>query len=302
MSIGEHIKLTDLIGQDTSRCKAFQVFFGSPRSLRHKDLTTEESNRIKDFVIENDIQLFSHAAYVFNIAKYSVYKKGIKDEYDEALDMLNNAMLNRAINELENIAKCGGIGSVFHVGKHLIKMKKGDYPVNTRPFENNMLNFIKDVIDNTNSINSCFILETAAGQGTELLTSIEELGNFYNRFSNKYKKRVKICIDTCHIFSCGADICHNSTGVISDIEKYIGWGNIILIHMNDSSTGLNSRVDRHQNLNKGYITGIGKKSDGLRGFAKECFNRGLPLVLETPAKTISARSKDVTILEEWCHD
>lgn len=300
MSIGEHIKLTDLVKQDTSRCKAFQVFFGSPRSLKHKEMTEEEYTLIKYFVIENEIQLFSHAAYVFNIAKYSSYKKGKKDEYEQALDMLNNAMISRAINELHNIAKCGGIGSVFHVGKHLIKTKKADPPVNTSPFEDNMFHFIKDVIDQTTEIGSCFILETAAGQGTELLTSIEQIGQFYNRFSNKYKKRVKICVDTCHIFACGADICNNTESIISNIDKHIGWDNIIIIHMNDSSTRLGSRVDRHQNLNKGYITEMGKSNSGLSSFAKHCYDMGLPLVLETPDKTGSSRTKDINVLEEWC--
>jgi deoxyribonuclease-4 len=301
MSIGEHIKLTDLVKQDTSKCKAFQVFFGSPRSLRIKEMTDEEYTTIRDFVIENEIQLFSHAAYVFNIAKYSSHKKGAKDEYDEALDMLNNAMLHRAINELDNISRCGGIGSVFHVGKHLIKTKKGDTAPNTKPFEDNMYHFIKDVIDNTKKLNSCFILETAAGQGTELLTSIIEIGGFYNRFSNKYKKRVKICIDTCHIFACGADICNNSSNIIADIDKYIGWDNVIIVHMNDSATQVGSRVDRHQNLNKGFITDSGKSPGGLMTFAKHCYDRGLPLVLETPAKTTTARGNDVDILCDWCY-
>jgi len=300
MSIGEHIKLTDLIKQDTSRCKAFQVFFGSPRSLKHKEMSKDEYTEIKQFVIENEIQLFSHAAYVFNIAKYSSYKKGVKDEYDKALDMLNNAMLSRAINELYNISECGGIGSVFHVGKHLVKTKKNDPPVNTVPFEDNMFHFIKDVIDKTSELKSCFILETAAGQGTELLTSIEQIGKFYNRFTIKYKKRVKICIDTCHIFSCGADICNNYEMIINNIDKYIGWDNIVIIHMNDSSTCLGSRVDRHQNLNKGYITKMGKSNDGLSSFAKYCYDMGLPLILETPDKTGSSREKDINILEEWC--
>ena len=228
MSIGEHIKLDDIFKQNTSICKAFQVFFGSPRSLKHKDLTDDKSNKIKDFVIENDIQLFSHASYIFNIAKYTGNKTNTTDIYEDALNILNNAMLSRAINELENIAKCGGIGSVFHVGKHLSK----DKSIDKTPFINNMFNFIKDVIDNTQDLNSYFILETAAGQGTELLISIKELGDFYKKFNNRYKQRVKICIDTCHIFSTGHDLCNNYKNIINDIDNYIGWNNVILIHLN----------------------------------------------------------------------
>lgn len=302
MSIGEHIKLTDILNKDISRCKAFQVFFGSPRSLKHKDLKDYEITTIKNFVVEHKLLLFSHAAYVFNIAKYNLFNNKDKDEYEEALDILNKAMLDRAINELENIAKCGGIGSVFHVGKHLVKTKKGDPPVNTKLYEDNMYNFIIDVIDNTKKIDSCFILETAAGQGTELLTSIEELGNFYNRFNNKYKKRVKICIDTCHIYSTGSDLGNNAKKIITNIDNYIGWENIILIHINDSSTPLNSRVDRHQNLNKGFITNMGKNSNNLAYFVKKCYDKGLPLILETPTKNANAREKDIEILEKWCNE
>ena len=127
------------------------------------------------------------------------------------------------------------------------------------------------------------------------------MGNFYNRFSSKYKKRVKICIDTCHIFSTGNDICNHHKTIISNINKYIGWENIIIIHLNDSSTVLNSRVDRHQNLNKGFITEKGKKSTGLEEFTKYCYNKNLPIILETPNKTANSRKNDIQIMKEWCN-
>ena len=237
--MAKHIKFVDIIKQNTDICRAFQVFLGSPMSLKTKEITPDMCNQIKEFISENNIKLFSHGAYVFNIAQYTNYKNKGEDEYDKSLTLLDNAMLNRAVNELENISKCGGIGSVFHVGKHLSKNKD----VDKTPFEDNMFHFIKDVIDSTNNINSWFILETAAGQGTELLVHLKELGDFYNRFNKKYKKRVKICIDTCHIYASGFDIRDNCEIIISNIDKYIGWNNVALIHLNDSQKPLNSRVD-----------------------------------------------------------
>jgi hypothetical protein len=50
---------------------------------------------------------------------------------------------------------------------------------------------------------SIYILETCAASGTELLSDLKDFGDFYHRFSETQKKNLKICIDTCHVFSAG---------------------------------------------------------------------------------------------------
>jgi endonuclease IV len=71
------------------------------------------------------------------------------------------------------------------------------------------LKFVFDYLKSKN-MSTWIILETAAGQGTELITtknnSLEEFSSFYNRFSEEDKNYIKICVDTCHIYAAGYDI------------------------------------------------------------------------------------------------
>ena len=101
------------------------------------------------------------------------------------------------VNELINIEKMGGYGSVFHVGKGLTLWKDEGI--------DNMYSFISKVIEKIQMIDSKsqYILETSAGQGTELLTQMEEMGIFYHRFTEEQRKNIKICIDTCHVYAAG---------------------------------------------------------------------------------------------------
>ena len=96
------------------------------------------------------------------------------------------------IQELEfadNFDNC--IGSVLHFGKALDLDKMDAY-----------LNFVKSVkfiVDNSTN-KSKVIIETSAGQGTEICYKLEDFALIWNMFEDSYKERLGICIDTCHIF------------------------------------------------------------------------------------------------------
>ena len=125
------------------------------------------------------------------------------------------------------------------------------------------------------------ILETSTGQGTELLSNLDEFADFYNKFTDDEKNYLKICIDTCHVFSAGYSL-KSKTDVqkyIKIVEKYIGWNNVILIHLNDSKKDCGCGVDRHENLCKGCI---GKDDDsGFKFFVKHCINKNIPIPLSS---------------------
>ena len=70
---------------------------------------------------------------------------------------------------------------------------------------NNYILTISEILKDYNG-KSKLILETAAGQGTEICTDILELSNMFNSFTMKEKSKLGICIDTCHVFSAGNEI------------------------------------------------------------------------------------------------
>ena len=90
---------------------------------------------------------------------------------------------------------------------------------------------------------------------------------------------MRICVDTCHVFSAGYDLTtpNKVKEFIKLYDAMIGWKYVDLIHLNDSKTVLNSHRDRHASLGDGYI-GI----NGLSSFIKFVYNANIPIILETP--------------------
>lgn len=250
------------------RGNAYQVFIKTPRRKGLSNISDKEFQQCNKYISDNGLYLVAHSTYLINMA----------NPIEE-----NRYQIDTAIDDLLAIEKLGGRGSVFHVGKH----KNRDYAECLRIAKS----YIENVIDETEGSRSLFILETAAGCGTEMMTTIEELGSFYNNFSEKYKKRIKLCIDTCHVYSAGYDLGTKKSvnEFINLVQKHIKWTNVELIHLNDSKTALGSRVDRHESLGKGNIPLV-----GLKYFIKFCKDKQLPIILETPIGEY--RESDMDIL------
>ena len=108
------------------------------------------------------------------------------------------------------------------------------------------MTLIKYVLDNSNKDSKIF-LETPCGQGTEMGSKLEEFRVIYNQFSEEDKKRLKICVDTCHVFAAGYNL-STKNSVLEFIKLFdvcIGWKYVDLIHLNDSRGKLDSKVDHH---------------------------------------------------------
>ena len=114
------------------------------------------------------------------------------------------------------------------------------------------------------------LIETPAGQGTEVLTKIEEFSEFYSRFTKEQKEKVKICIDTCHVFACGYDPAEY-------LEKWneLQPDSIVLVHFNDSKCECGSKKDRHAPAGEGFI-GLEK----LNYIIEWCATLNIPMVRE----------------------
>jgi len=242
-----------------------QIFISNPMSTKSSlKYTDEQCIQIRQKLADTNTSLVIHLPYVINLSKPTL-------KLDESW------WIKMMCEQLIISDKMGSIGCVVHVGKHLEQtiVEGIDNMYNALKF---IINFIID-----NSLNTYIILETAAGQGTELITtknnSLEEFSDFYNKFTTNEKKHIRICVDTCHIFAAGFDIT-NSNRVkrfFDDFNKLIGIEYLSLIHLNDSKTGCGSCVDRHENLGMGKI-GI----EGIRNFIRYGAYYKIPIILETP--------------------
>ncbi|HZV11645.1 MAG TPA: deoxyribonuclease IV, partial [Candidatus Kapabacteria bacterium] len=77
-------------------------------------------------------------------------------------------------------------------------------------------------------------MELTAGQGSSIGYSFEHIRAIMDKVENK--KRVGVCIDTCHIFAAGYDIREKKsyTDTMKLFDEIIGFENLKLVHMNDS--------------------------------------------------------------------
>jgi deoxyribonuclease-4 len=263
-----------------SNINAFQLFVRNPRALKIVEYKEKEALECKNYVVENNLFLVSHATYLLNSAT--------KDNFEDKVAS--------AINDLIYAEKIGAVGSVFHVGKHLKQ--------SVQEGVDNMFLFISTVIEELQNRNSksIYILETCAKCGTELLSDLKDFGNFYHRFNSKQKENLKICIDTCHVFSAGYSLKTEKDAILFTeiVSEHIGWENILMIHLNDSKKDCGCGVDRHENLCVGCI---GKEDDsGFKYFVNHCFHLKIPLILETPHddnNMYEIYSKDLEKVNNW---
>lgn len=264
-----------------SKINAFQLFLRNPRQLKIVPYKEKESIECKKYIEDNKLFVISHATYLLNSATKD-------DKWSFKIES--------ALNDLFYAEKVGAFGSVFHVGKHL-KQKPEDAT-------NIMFEFISDVIQKLQEVNSksTYILETCASCGTELLSDLKDFGEFYHRFSIEQKQNLKICIDTCHVFSAGYNLKNEIDAIafIDFVETHIQWSNVCVIHLNDSKKDVGCCVDRHENICKGCI---GKDDEsGLKYFVKFCYGKNIPMILETPHEDnnmYEIRNSELETIKEW---
>jgi len=122
-------------------------------------------------------------------------------------------------------------------------------------------------------------LEITAGQGSCLGHKFEHLATIIER--SKFPERLLACLDSAHLFEAGFDISSEKGfwQMMKNFDRVIGRQRLAAWHLNDSKTGLGSRVDRHEHIGKGKI--------GLAPFVaimQSAEFRPIPKVLETPKK------------------
>lgn len=245
-SIGFHIKkqktLVKTIHSIEDYSKPYQIFLGGPQSSKLTispfDLATTSS-----LIHKHSAQLYVHSQYIINLA------------HKPTDDTRWNTKLLKKNLAYASAVGCKGV--VVHVGKST-SMAYADALENMRANITNSLKYASP---------SCpLLLETPAGQGTEMLKGVSEFVEFVQSFNDP---RLRICLDTCHVFACG----HSPTEYIDIIAKHADL--LKLIHYNDSATPCGSCVDRHAMMGTGHIG-----MDTMHEIAKRCSGLGVPMLIE----------------------
>ena len=269
LKIGCHVSIAGGIEKSVVRaralgCNTMQVFSKNSSTWKEKVYKEEEVKKLRENLKNSRIApVFIHASYLLNLASPSeeIYKKSIKAFIEE----IKRAHL--LFSDLPHPYV------IIHPGAHT---GSGE--------EFGLQRIIKALnisLEKTEDLNlkTIILLETTAGSGSQLGYSFEHLKRMIAGVRNK--KKIGICLDTCHVFSAGYDI-SNKDGLektLEDLDNNISFENLKVIHLNDSKFPLGSHKDRHMHIGKGFI--------GLQGF-KNIVNhpqlKDLPFILETPKR------------------
>ncbi|MBR4646037.1 MAG: deoxyribonuclease IV [Bacteroidales bacterium] len=236
---------------------------------------------------KNQRQWFSAPLSEKSIAafKENLEKSGISTDYvlphDSYLINLGSPDpdgLEKSRNSfLEEMQRCEQLGLKmlnFHPGSHLKQITLEECL--TRVAES-----INMALDKTHGVTA--VIENTAGQGTNVGFSFNHLAYIIDKVEDK--KRVGVCLDTCHTYSAGYDLKTENgyQDTFKEFEEVVGFNYLRAIHLNDTKKDLGSRVDRHDSIGKGLL-GMGF----FERFMKDPRFDNMPLILETPDETLWA--------------
>lgn len=242
---------------------AFAMFTKNQKRWEAKPLTEENIRKFKENMESCGFtadQILPHDGYLINL--------GHPDE-----EKLQKSLIS-FIDEITRVELLGLKYLNFHPGSHLKQI----------PIEECLSNIamsLNTAIDNSDY--ATLVIETTAGQGSNLGWRFEEIASIIDQVENK--ERIAVCIDTCHIFAAGYDI-RTQEGynkVMDEFDRIIGIKYLKGFHLNDAKSEFESRVDRHNSLGIGNI-GI----DAFKFIMSDDRIDGIPMVLETPNDEIWA--------------
>ena len=243
--------------------KAFALFTKNQRQWKAKPLTNDSIEKFRKNCEANGYlpeHVLPHDSYLINLGHPE--KEGLEKSRDAFLD------------EMQRCEQLGLKLLNFHPGSHLKKIEED-------ACLKRIAESINIALDKTKGVSA--IIENTAGQGTNMGFKFEHLATIIDNVEDK--KRVGVCLDTCHTFTAGYDLRTKKAfkATMDEFEKLVGFKYLSAMHLNDSKPDLGARVDRHQSIGKGKL-GV----DPFRFIMNDKRFDEIPMVLETIDDTIWA--------------
>ncbi len=250
----------------------FQIFSASPRMWRAGLPDPAAASRLRALREKHDLRpLVIHDNYLINLASC-----------DEALRVKSTAAFR---GELERALVIGAEYLVAHPG-------------NCRGYSaaEGIIAVVRSLTEAAADLNTAglkVLLENTAGSGAALGSRFEELRAMRDYASEFTDLEIGFCIDTCHCLASGYDVATEAglKKTVAELDEILGMDNIPVIHTNDSKTPLNSHVDRHENIGRGFI--------GESGFGRILTHpklRSKAFILETPHDEPGEDIRNIEIL------
>jgi deoxyribonuclease IV len=277
MRLGAHIGIADGLPEAVRQgkaigCEAIQIFSKSPQMWEGPPVAPDAAVAFRAAVTaEGLLGTAVHHGYLINLGSPKAF------------------MLRRSrkafLDEIRRAELLGVDGLVFHPGAHL----GSGVEAGLRTIAESVRKALEAVPEGHVRL----LLENAAGQGTALCSTLDELRSVLSQIDAP--DRVGVTLDTCHLFAAGNDFrtAEGYAGLVDRIESTIGAGTVRAFHLNDAKAPVGSHLDRHENIGKGEI--------GREGFAHwvgDARWATVPGYLETPLDDhgYDRYAEDLTVL------
>lgn len=245
------------IGGDT-----LQIFCKNQRQWKARPITDEEAMLFRRSMESAKVgPAMVHASYLINLGHPDPAKRA------QAIEAF--------VDELRRTEQLGIGGLNVHPGSHLEedKHKRDDAQVRKACLDR-ICDSAARALDETKGLKVKVVYENAAGQGSNVGNSWEEMGYLVEHTGSS---RVGVTIDTQHSWACGYDWVDHYDDVWDSFESNVGRKWLVAFHLNDSRQPCGARLDRHDAIGKGLL-GVGF----WRRLVNDRRLDGLPGYLETP--------------------
>jgi deoxyribonuclease-4 len=240
-------------------CTALQIFTKNASTWKERRLSTREIEQFQATRKQSEVRsICAHAAYLINLASPDRCK------YEKSIMALEQELIRSSQLGIPHV--------IIHPGAHMgIGEEKG---------LRRIAEGINTVFDHVPETTCRVLLETTAGQGSNLGYTFEHLAGIADRVDAK--NRIGFCFDTCHVFAAGYDLrtkmAYGQT--MKAFDTTLGLERLHVIHLNDAKKGLGSRTDRHAHIGE-----AGMGIDTFRFIMNDARLKAIPKILETPKET-----------------
>jgi deoxyribonuclease-4 len=235
MLLGAHEAIAGGVSRAFARAEAdgadcLQIFTRNARGWAAKPLEEEEVRAFRSEARRTGKPVAAHSSYLINCASAD---REIRARSWQAL-----------ADELDRCERLGIPALIFHPGAH------EDEEEGTRLVGEAMTRALAQVPGKAR-----LLVETTAGQGTSLGWRFEQLQAIREQVPGGARRRVGVCVDTCHVHSAGYDL-ESDAGyrqTVGELDRTVGLGNVKAFHLNDSKKPRGCRVDRHEHIGEGAL-------------------------------------------------
>jgi deoxyribonuclease-4 len=212
--------------------ECIQIYTTPSRSWKVPDRTDEEIDAFKDAQDAcGQVKVIAHVPFLVNLASPDSTTQRRSTE--------------RLITELLSAEQLGIDRIILHPGNSIGRDPKTALM--------RIAQGVTEAFLQTPKCKTMILLETMAGQGSQLGSRFEELAFIFEHVDAS--KRLGICWDTCHLYAAGYNL-RGRDGfirVMHEFDKILGVTLIKAFHLNDSKCPLFSKIDRHCSIGSGLL-------------------------------------------------